>query len=102
MNLDDSNPYVTETDIAFSGLVGTYWTHFAKYHDPNGEGIPDWPTFSNNNPAVLYLGSDVRSGPVPDEASLKVMDNYFEWRRSPQHLSAQESDGTPAIRVIEE
>lgn len=82
MNLDAANPTVTDEEIAFSDTMGTYWTNFAKYHDPNGEGLPQWPAFNNDDRAVLHLGSVVSVGPVPDEASLEVMDRYFKWRRS--------------------
>jgi len=30
----------------------------------------------------MYLGPDARTGPVPSAESLKVLDQYFAWRRT--------------------
>ena len=84
MHIDPENPQTSESDLAISETMGTYWTNFAKYGHPNGEGVPDWPAFSEDNPVVMYLGPTAYLGQVPDEASLKVLDNYFKWRRSPE------------------
>ena len=63
----------------------TYWTNFAKYGNPNGEGVPEWPVFSDENPKVMYLtGPTPFVGPVPSAKSLEVLDDYFKWRRSPE------------------
>ena len=82
MNLDSSNPNTTESDLEVSEIMGTYWTNFAKYGNPNGKGVLNWPAFREENSVVMYLGSTAYLGQVPDEASLNVLDNYFTWRRS--------------------
>ncbi len=82
MHIDPANPNTTESDLAISETMGTYWTNFAKYGHPNGEGVPEWPAFSDANPVVMYLGPTAYLGQVPDEASLKVLDEYYKWRRS--------------------
>lgn len=84
MNLDSSNPQTTKSDLEISEAMGSYWTNFAKYGDPNGEGVAEWPAFSDANPQVMYLGPTPHIGPVPSEESLKVLDSYFEWRRTPE------------------
>lgn len=80
MNLDPK--HASESDLSISETMATYWTNFAKYGHPNGEGVTDWPAFSEASPNVMYLGPTANVGPVPDEASLRVLDKYFEWRRS--------------------
>ncbi|WP_159520704.1 carboxylesterase/lipase family protein [Sunxiuqinia indica] len=74
----------TESDRQLSETMGTYWTNFAKYGDPNGEGVPEWSTFSDENPNVMYLTDQPHIGPVPSEKSLKVLDQYFKWRMTPE------------------
>jgi para-nitrobenzyl esterase len=83
-NLNTSNPNVTKSDLETSQAMATYWTNFAKYGNPNGEAVPEWPAFSQDNPVVMYLGPTPHTGPVPSEKSLEVLDTYFKWRRTPE------------------
>jgi para-nitrobenzyl esterase len=73
----------TAEDRHISQIMATYWTNFAKRGDPNGDDVPAWPAFSDANPVVMYLGPTARTGPVPSADSLKVLDQYFAWRRTP-------------------
>ncbi|WP_163713628.1 carboxylesterase family protein [Mangrovibacterium lignilyticum] len=81
-HLDASNPQTSESYLEISEAMGTYWTNFAKYGDPNGEGVPEWPSFSAEDPQVMYLGPKPHVGPVPSSESLQVLDSYFSWRRT--------------------
>ncbi|MDP4245942.1 MAG: carboxylesterase family protein [Bacteroidota bacterium] len=81
--LDPSSPQTGKTDLNISDAMGTYWTNFAKYGDPNGSGEPNWPPFSADHPEVMYFSQTAHAGPVPSAESLKVLDAYFKWRRSP-------------------
>lgn len=81
MNLNQES---TERDVALAEIMAGYWTNFAKNGDPNGEGLPEWPAFDPENGRVMYLCPEPYVGQVPDEDALKVMDRYFEWRRSPE------------------
>jgi para-nitrobenzyl esterase len=83
-NLDASNPQTTKTDLEISEAMATYWTNFAKYGNPNGMGVPDWPAFSDDNPKVMYFNQYPYIGSVPSAESLKVLDAYFLWRRTPE------------------
>ena len=83
-HLNASNPQITKVDLDLSDAMGTYWTNFAKFGDPNGPGVPKWPTFSDAIPEVMYFGPTPHVGPVPSAESLKVLDSYFEWRLTPE------------------
>lgn len=83
-HIDPKNPQTTKTDLEISDAMATYWTNFAKYGDPNGGGLPEWPAFSQANPKVMYFSQKPFIGPVPSAESLKVLDKYFEWRRTPE------------------
>ncbi len=82
MHLDATNPQTTKSDLDISEAMGTYWTNFARYGQPGGQGVPDWPAFSDINPVVMYFGPTPHTGPVPSSESLKVLNAYFEWRRT--------------------
>jgi para-nitrobenzyl esterase len=83
-HLDASNPQTTKTDLEISEAMATYWTNFAKHGDPNGEGVPVWPPFSDAHPSVMYFSQTTHTGPVPSARSLKSLDAYFAWRRTPE------------------
>jgi para-nitrobenzyl esterase len=83
-HLNASNPQTTKTDLDISEAIATYWTNFAKNGDPSGEGVPVWPAFSDANPVVMYFSQTPHTGPVPSAESLKSLDAYFAWRRTPE------------------
>jgi len=81
-HLNATDPQITKTDFDISDAMSTYWTNFAKFSDPNGNGMPAWPAFNNTKPVVMYFGQTPHTGPVPSAASLQVLDAYFTWRRT--------------------
>jgi para-nitrobenzyl esterase len=83
-HLNTSNPQVTKTDLEISEAMATYWTNFAKTGDPSGTGVPVWPAFSDANPVVMHFNKTPHTGPVPSAESLKSLDAYFAWRRTPE------------------
>jgi para-nitrobenzyl esterase len=83
-HLNPKNPQTTKSDLEISDAMSTYWVNFAKHGDPNGEGVPAWPIFSASNPQVMYFSQTPHIGPVPSAESLKVLDAYFAWRRTPE------------------
>jgi para-nitrobenzyl esterase len=83
-HLDAAKPDITKTDMDISEAMSTYWTNFAKYGQPNGNSLPAWPVFSASNPLVMYFNKTPSIGPVPSAESLKILDQYFKWRRTPE------------------
>ena len=47
-------------DLALSEAMLSYWANFARSGDPNGEGLPHWPTESEAPGRVLNFDSEVR------------------------------------------
>jgi para-nitrobenzyl esterase len=87
-HLNPSGPQSTKTDQEISEAMATYWTNFAKNGDPSGKGLPVWPAFSDSNPVLMYFSQTPHTGPVPSQESLKVLDAYFAWRRTPEGEAA--------------
>jgi carboxylesterase type B len=49
-------PY-TAADRALSDAMVGYWTNFAKTGDPNGPGLPAWPTFDSVSRAYMRFST---------------------------------------------
>lgn len=48
----------TPEDAALSNLIQTYWTNFAKSGDPNAQGLPNWPAWTNSKKEFLEIRKD--------------------------------------------
>ncbi len=51
-------------DRRLSDQIGAYWTNFARTGDPNGPGLPEWPTYKPEQWQVMHL--DATSEAKPD------------------------------------
>ncbi|MDE0349608.1 MAG: carboxylesterase family protein [Gammaproteobacteria bacterium] len=57
-NLDLFGAVPVGDDRAFSDLMATIWTQFARSGNPNGDGLPAWPAYTGENEAYMELGVD--------------------------------------------
>ena len=48
-NLDAFPWLIEEPDRALARLVSSYWVNFVRTGNPNGAGLPDWPSFRTGN-----------------------------------------------------
>jgi para-nitrobenzyl esterase len=81
---DPDDPNLTEADIRLSENMARYWVNFAKFGDPNGAGLPEWPEFTNKTRKVMVFRNGASVGALPDAKALEVLDDYFAWRRTPE------------------
>ncbi|MGA9882438.1 MAG: carboxylesterase/lipase family protein [Candidatus Acidiferrales bacterium] len=79
----------TPEDKVVSEQLMSYWTNFAKYGNPNGKGLPEWPAFTNAKQQYMELDTPSKAIPVPNLDKLKALDGYFAWRRKQE--SSQQS-----------
>jgi para-nitrobenzyl esterase len=52
---------VDPVDQSLSQAMMTYWTNFAATGDPNGEGVPPWPSYSLQEDAYQELGTAIKT-----------------------------------------
>ncbi|HKS83083.1 MAG TPA: carboxylesterase family protein, partial [Candidatus Acidoferrales bacterium] len=67
----------TPEDRKVSEQLMSYWTNFAKYGNPNGKGLPQWPAFTNSKQQAMELDTPSKAIRVPNLDKLKVLDGYF-------------------------
>ncbi|MGI9341531.1 MAG: carboxylesterase/lipase family protein [Gammaproteobacteria bacterium] len=57
--LDSELDAPTDSDREVSELASAYWVQFAKTGNPNREGLPYWPEYTEKSPVVLEIGDAV-------------------------------------------
>jgi para-nitrobenzyl esterase len=72
----------TDADRALSAQLQGYWVNFAKTGNPNGPGLSEWPRYVPGKPTVLKVGAETKVISTPNAERLKVVGDYFAWRRS--------------------
>lgn len=67
----------TAIDRQLSETITSYWVNFARRGDPNAQGLPPWPVYSEPMPLVIQLGEKVEAVPLPHPARLDFWDAFF-------------------------
>jgi para-nitrobenzyl esterase len=71
----------TPADVKLSEQMQHYWVNFATNGDPNGPGLPSWPAFDAKTQKAMVLDDAPSARPLPNQAQLQALDEYFSWRR---------------------
>ena len=77
-NLDKHPKNYDAADAALSKQMMQYYVNFIKTGDPNGEGLPVWPTAAEAPDQVLELGAEIRPIPDPYLALYPLIDDFME------------------------
>ncbi len=69
-------------DRKLSEMMGQYWTNFARSGDPNGPGLPKWPTTGPTEWQVMYLNANPEARPDPYRPRYVFLDSVWGKPRS--------------------
>lgn len=62
-NLDAFPWAIDDADRALAKTASSYWINFVKTGDPNGPGLPRWPSFRDDGAPVMALNAQSAAGP---------------------------------------
>ena len=54
---------IDDSDRALARLASSYWINFVMNGDPNGAGLPRWPSYRGVDAAVMALDTPAKAGP---------------------------------------
>jgi para-nitrobenzyl esterase len=61
-----------------SKVMMGYWTNFARTGNPNGPGLPEWPTFAIKDQKFQVLDTEVRTETAKIQDRCSFFDQYSE------------------------
>ena len=76
-NLDIVGLGWDDIDHELSNTMAEYWVNFARNGNPNGPGLPDWPTYNSSSDIVQILDEEVKPAVHPRKVQLDRMENLF-------------------------
>jgi para-nitrobenzyl esterase len=73
-------PY-TEVDHELADAISNYWVNFAATGDPNGAGLPEWPSYDSESDPYMDFGDTVeaRFGLYPE--AYELWSRYYAAQR---------------------
>lgn len=76
-NLLPGTPW-TDADRKLADMMSSYWVNFATNGNPNGNGLPQWPLYSQKSDQAMVLGDTVSVGTGIQPAMLAFYDSFYK------------------------
>lgn len=66
-------------DYKLSNEIGEYWTNFARTGNPNGDSLPNWPTYGDDGWMVMHLNATSEAKPDNERGRYLFLEK--EWTK---------------------
>ncbi|MFD5626573.1 carboxylesterase/lipase family protein [Streptomyces sp. NPDC127072] len=77
-NLHPATQGWTDQDREIADTMSSYLANYITDGDPNGPGLPNWPTYSPGSPTVMQVGEHYGPTRVASRRKLGFWQRYFE------------------------
>lgn len=67
----------TDLDYKLEDVMSQYWVNFVKSGNPNGDGLPNWPAFSSDNPMLMELGDEIQAIKPPHLEQIQFLESMY-------------------------
>ncbi|WNE94218.1 carboxylesterase family protein [Streptomyces luomodiensis] len=81
-NLHPDRAEWTDEDRDIARTMSGYWANFVATGDPNGPGLPHWPAWTPEAPAVMEVGGGFAPIPLADPPRLDFWQRFFRTQRA--------------------
>jgi para-nitrobenzyl esterase len=76
-----SQPDKYPHEAAVAEMLQQYWVNFAKTGNPNGKGLPYWPTFDAAKPTTMQFSNGASLIMVPNREQIDFVDRFYRAKR---------------------
>ena len=73
----DKYPY----EAALSEIMQQYWVNFIKTGNPNGKGLPYWPSFDDTKPTTMQFSNGASLIMRPNREQVDFIDRFYKAKR---------------------
>ena len=78
--------FLTQADLypaeaAVSEMIQQYWVNFAKTGNPNGAGLPYWPSFDETKPTTMQFSNGASLIMRPNREQIDFIDRFMKAKR---------------------
>jgi len=68
-------------EAAVSEIIQQYWVNFAKTGNPNGAGLPYWPSFDETKPTTMQFSNGASLIMRPNREQIDFIDRFMKAKR---------------------
>ena len=76
-----NQPEKFPAEAAVSEIMQQYWVNFAKTGNPNGKGLPYWPSFDETKPTTMQFRNGASLIMRPNREQIDFIDRFMKAKR---------------------